>query len=217
MNKITPPYPTLPEWVEANKPKDEMLWKGAFEQSVLRMIALTSWCEAVKAPALVVSTHTSKSITLPVIRFQTDHAAWWMRDNLHDVELAFMADRPINVDLSGIFHYMSAVDYTAALKRARGWHERHAKDSESLRDVKQGWLLKYPDNLGWYEQYGGGKLVRVGEAGSPEAVYYILSRCYRQGMEYLGLRDWCPGMAGGTISVDADRAMKFVAAFESTC
>lgn len=62
-------YPLLLQWMRSSKIADSMLWKDAAESQMcfVRDVLCTN---LLKVPVFVVSTHTSKSILLPVYRFR---------------------------------------------------------------------------------------------------------------------------------------------------
>jgi hypothetical protein len=74
-------------WVEENDPPQRMLWKGAAD---MQFTDIREWAEILKVDPRVVSTHTSKSITLPVVAFFCPHGVLVLRDNFYDVCLSLM-------------------------------------------------------------------------------------------------------------------------------
>jgi len=100
---------TLEEWCKENVPADEMVWKKAAHVQFDFFHRLT-W--AVCPPGadykvyktlkpIVISTHTSKSIRLPVVELRTPGGVvFTIRDNFHDYKVS--VDSPVEIDVD--FH-----------------------------------------------------------------------------------------------------------------
>jgi hypothetical protein len=82
----------LDEWVKENVPDDDLLYgKGLasqvnFVRNEIPSILAISYqeVEGIRKQIRVVSTHTSKSVTLPVFQFDWDDYKFTMRNNFHD-------------------------------------------------------------------------------------------------------------------------------------
>jgi len=92
--------PSIARWRKDNPIKDKMSWRGGAEyqydffQEVIPAL-LDVDAEAVQ----VASTHTSKSIKLPVVHFNLHGAKITMRHNFHDVKVS--VDSPAALTLPG--------------------------------------------------------------------------------------------------------------------
>jgi hypothetical protein len=113
----------LQAWVTKHSVRDEMLWKGAWGEQIRfvrdhLLYLVGSGLHFVDLAAIpdVISTHTSKSILLPVYELSRDDIGLRLilRHNFHDWKLSVISERPIVVDFSGLFHTTPPVapDYT---------------------------------------------------------------------------------------------------------
>lgn len=92
------------EWFNANTPGCEMVYKDAMSRQLmwvrdtLRYVLGNVQCE-------VISTHTSKSITLPVYRITSDYMRLrvYLRDNFYNWKLSVDSKDPVNADFTGLF------------------------------------------------------------------------------------------------------------------
>lgn len=103
----------LQEWISAQL-VDEMLWKGAFghQMQFIRdtlqslVSAGLSWHQRKDAQvARVISTHTSKSICLPVVELARPDLGvrFIVRDNFHNWKLTVLSEKPIEADFGPLF------------------------------------------------------------------------------------------------------------------
>jgi hypothetical protein len=89
----------LQTWFMAHMPAETMLWKKAFTQQVLfvrdeLVRAFFKDCrEETANPVLVVGTHVSKSILLPIYQLRRDGLVITLRDNYHDWCVSVQSDR----------------------------------------------------------------------------------------------------------------------------
>jgi len=92
----------LEQWVQENPVREEMCWKGAAEKSFPGMVSFAKAWAGEDDEIEVVSSHTSKSIRLPVIRVSGRAGTIYLRDNFHDVKISFECADNIEHDLFGI-------------------------------------------------------------------------------------------------------------------
>lgn len=78
------------DWAVNNPPGPNMLWRSGAHRQIYEIAATTQQF----GPAVVVATHTSKSITLPVVKFHgpfgddgLPRGVVWLRDNFYTVEV----------------------------------------------------------------------------------------------------------------------------------
>lgn len=91
---------TLEEFEAANKPGDQLLWKGAAAEQFARFKELRETITEASGRHVsdnVISTHTSKSIKLPVVEFTIPATGLTltMRDNFYDVKVSVKSLKPI--------------------------------------------------------------------------------------------------------------------------
>lgn len=132
----------LKEWAEKNKPSDQMIWKGAAAGQVERFAELAGRLEL---PAQVVSTHSSKSIKLPVVMFEHGGKKFYVRDNFHDYNLCVVSDQPFILSVSemleGVQESHSWEWYLEQMAQCRGytwrcWTDEEIADPRILRVFK---------------------------------------------------------------------------------
>lgn len=122
-DKMTPV--PLQDWFMANRAKDEMLWKGAAEDQIMfvrdklqGLLGAGMAYEDRKQMAMVISTHRSKSIALPVYRLHNPLCGLTvvLRENFYNWKLSVISEKPIIADFSPLFYTTSPVepDYTGS-------------------------------------------------------------------------------------------------------
>jgi len=103
---------TLRDWISEQLVHDEMLWKGAYNLQMLFLRDHVQFLIGTGLPlkeattlAMVISTHRSKSIDLPVVRLDRPDIglSFVMRNNFYDWKLTVLSTRPIEADLAGLF------------------------------------------------------------------------------------------------------------------
>jgi hypothetical protein len=109
----------LQKWISAQIVGDEMLWKGAFghqmmviRDEIVPLMAAGLVYQESKEIADVIATHTSKSIRLPVVEVTRKDLGlrFTMRQNFYNWKLSVLAERPIEVDFTGLFHTTPPID-----------------------------------------------------------------------------------------------------------
>lgn len=113
----------LQEWISKTVVADEMIWKGAwgsqmrFMRDALMPLARGGMTkDAYKAAgdniAWVISTHTSKSISLPVLELDRSDIGLRLifRDNFYNWKMSVISEKPITVDFAGLFHTTPPID-----------------------------------------------------------------------------------------------------------
>lgn len=113
----------LPQWIEGNPVRDEMLWKGAaghqirfVRDSLLPVFGAGLAYEQAKDAISVISTHRSKSIELPVYQLERPDRDLRvvLRNNFYNWKMSVLSDTPVQADFDGLFHTTPPVepDYT---------------------------------------------------------------------------------------------------------
>jgi len=88
----------LENWITKNKPDDDLLWKNGFYDQVLFVNNDVSYLLSrsyeeklgVRQNIKVVSTHTSKSVLLPVFQIDCHKIQVTMRYNFHDWKISYL-------------------------------------------------------------------------------------------------------------------------------
>ena len=105
----------LQKWLKDNQPKDEMLWKGSAEDQFYFMNHMIIAAFPLKdeqdfknfrTNLSVISTHTSKSIALPVYEILWNGFRFILRDNFYDWKVSVDCPIPvfINFEKFGLFN-----------------------------------------------------------------------------------------------------------------
>lgn len=106
-------------WMRVNEPDENLIYaKGLGEQvrfvrdnlcSLLRS-TYEEWCDN---PPLVISTHYSKSVKLPVyqINMETYGIEMILRYNFYDWKISVKSDKPLDFDYMGIFNPTKKISY----------------------------------------------------------------------------------------------------------
>jgi hypothetical protein len=100
----------LQEWFNQNKPDDNLLWKDGlarqviFVRDTLSFLLFSSYEEYEQNRWQVVSTHTSKSVKLPVYHLRMPSGlCFTMRDNFYDWKVSVELPTPLEIDPSLLF------------------------------------------------------------------------------------------------------------------
>ncbi len=110
----------LQQWALENKPADDLIYKqGYWDQIMFMRDTLTPLVSVgLKRPKKdepriditnVISTHMSKSVTLPVLEFSRVDLGLRliMRNNFYNWKLSVMSEKPIKADFTGLFYESS--------------------------------------------------------------------------------------------------------------
>lgn len=111
----------IQEWFNKQREAtpDEMYYKGASGRQIMfardtltGLVACGLAYEEAKKITTVISTHTSKSVLLPVYQFERVDLGLRLiaRDNFYNWKLSVISERPIVADFSGLFHTTPPVD-----------------------------------------------------------------------------------------------------------
>lgn len=97
-------------WVRVNSPSEQMVYKEAFSNQIvfardkLTRTFFKDFDDRINNPVMIISTHTSKSIKLPVYEINVKHLGLRLilRDNFHDWKISIESEKPLNYDFMGI-------------------------------------------------------------------------------------------------------------------
>ena len=98
-------------WVRVNEPSDKLLYgkelgpQLCFVRDVLAPIFYDSWKECEKDPVMVISTHMSKSVTLPVYRLYITkyNLEIIIRANFYNWIISINSEKPLDFDCMELF------------------------------------------------------------------------------------------------------------------
>ena len=97
----------LQEWFMDNIPEDKMLWKNAMADQVIFIrdkiyrafpIKTKEDYSKFKEALSVISTHTSKSVVLPVYNIYWGGITFILRENFYDWKVSVISSKPIDID-----------------------------------------------------------------------------------------------------------------------
>ena len=109
----------LQKWISEQLIGDEMRWKGAFgaqmtfiRDHLVPLMGAGLIYQEKQTIAEVISTHTSKSILLPVVEVTRGDLGvrFTMRQNFYNWKLSVLSERPVEVDLQGLCHVTPPID-----------------------------------------------------------------------------------------------------------
>ena len=194
----------LIEWAAKNQPSGSMIWKNAWAAQVKCFHDLATM---MGMEAYVVSTHTSKSIELPVVEIWGLHGRFIIRDNFHDVNLAVIWDFPIDVPMSVIYSSMSWEQYCTAMRKKEKYDHWDQWTSEELNDPrilrvevsrvdgstywrevrweeKERWLKRLSDPEWYRRDWSSAKLLVEGGLSNmgPGCTFYVATHPFAEGM-----------------------------------
>lgn len=108
----------LQEWAIVHEPKDEMLWKKSYWDTIIfwrdRIIPNLFWdkkysndfdkfVQEINNNTEIVGEHWSKSIINPVLKISYKDCIIIFRYNFYDYEIAVINNKPINIIQKGLF------------------------------------------------------------------------------------------------------------------
>lgn len=213
---------TLSDFLITHPIRDTMLWKEAALGQLKNFELLA---ESFNVRPNVISTHTSKSINLPVVMMELKGGTVVLRDNFHDVNvaIAWRNDFTSRLLASDLFPAHDWEWYMEQVNRCRnytylGWTDEEMDDPRILRvgvtnpsghsywsevrgAEKDRWIRRLTDPA-WYEHdWSSGYLITDGPLG-PGCKFRMMQRCFLQGMGGLPsdmIEPWKPGMTSGAL------------------
>lgn len=98
-------------WVRVNEPSEKLIYgkelgpQVCFVRDALAPIFYDSWKEYEKEPVMVISTHMSKSVTLPVYRLYITkyNLEIIIRANFYNWIISIKSEKPLDFDCMGLF------------------------------------------------------------------------------------------------------------------
>lgn len=193
--------PTLAEWTVSNAVNEKMVWIGAAAKQVLRFQKMA---DEMNAPIHVISTHVSKSITLPVVRITGSNGTFVIRNNFDDYNLAVEWDFPVTLPMEDVYRVMTWEEYFENIKRAESychwcdWTEEELNDPRITRieirygngrtdwrdcdiEKKERWLKRF-ESTEWYRRdWSHAELIPDGEM-KEGCRFFVADYPYGQGI-----------------------------------
>lgn len=183
---------SLEEYKKLVSIPDSMIWKGPALKQIENFECLAHKLGVVP---VIVSYHTSKSIKLPVLRFERNEVTFYIRDNFYDINLCAVSPIPFKLTpselLEGIQGHKDWGWYLEEIARCRGYTWSYFTDEE-MEDPRI--LRAFKKNLSEEERASGRSFERF---VSPEVKDRWLRRMVDP--EWWS-RDW----ASGTLSWDGE-------------
>lgn len=98
-------------WVRVNEPDENLIYKKGlgdqvcFVRDTLHSLLMSTYDEWLNNPPMVISTHHSKSVKLPVyqINLKKYGIEMILRYNFYDWKVSIKSERPLNFDHMGLF------------------------------------------------------------------------------------------------------------------
>lgn len=98
-------------WSRVNEPSDQMIYKPSYWNQIILIrdkvnyIFYNDYDDFEANPVMVINTHCSKSITLPVyeINIKKYNLKMILRNNMHNWKISVISEKEINLDFMGLF------------------------------------------------------------------------------------------------------------------
>ncbi len=169
-------YPTITEWEKKNQPDENLIYKNGLSVQAKQGLAIINLVNFVMPESKVASTHSSKSVGLPVQMFKIFHyenggAFVFVRDNFYDIKMSVVSEFPISLDYNFVHRLMSQEEYDIEKNKCIGYSGDRMTEAEKLDD-------------NWIKGWSGCSILRkdnkIWKAQS-------VSSCYCEGIEKLDL------------------------------
>lgn len=106
-------------WVRVNEPAESLIYgqrlgtQVCFVRDTLGELFFKTWEEAEKNPPMVISTHMSKSVTLPVyqIYLKKYNVRITLRYNFYNWIISINSERPLDFDYMGLFDAKEVISH----------------------------------------------------------------------------------------------------------
>lgn len=111
----------LQEWANTHQPQGDLIYKDGYwdqivfiRDKIAGLLAKTyEEYEAIQANTRVISSHTSKSVRLPVFQVElTNGVALTMRCNFYDWKVSVSSPRDVKADFMGLFNPKDRINRT---------------------------------------------------------------------------------------------------------
>jgi len=217
--------------------RDTMLWKEAALEQLTQFEALAG---RLGVPLTVAGSHTSKSISLPVVQLIIDGNLFLLRDNFNDVNLCVCAGKPVMLPLAemleGVCKPLDWNWYLKEISKCRSYTWDYFTDEEMddpdilhvrkphkasggmidwnvTRGAKDRWLQRMTDPLWYSRDWSHGEICWEGEFGH-EATLFVQYHPFAEGLEKLvpssALRPYFPGKRNFALSVNGMESAELI-------
>ncbi len=166
--------PDIESWYDNNEPCASLIYGKGCVKQVNKAVAVASLCD-IDVPR-VATTHTSKSVKLPVplYRFEIRQNIVLMiavRDNFYDLEIAFQCSFPLLFSLDLIYRSMTEEQFKEKKRRTKEYSRNESLNPDTIE----------PSDFDWYKSYSGIQLIRENDK------FYCCARTFQQGLDDLGV------------------------------
>lgn len=139
-------------WSRANEPDKNLIYERGFWDQVLfirdniNSIFYETYDEYMSNPVLVINTHVSKSVKLPVYEINVEKYGLkiLLVNDFYEWSVSVISDIPLNIDVKGLFDINKKI-YSAYCK---GFKEENVLDS--FKENKQQFTFQTSDNYKLY-------------------------------------------------------------------
>jgi hypothetical protein len=180
--------PTIDEWAKDNVPDEDLIYRSGVAGQCARAKAVIEIMRLEHGNpdcCRVVSTHTSKSVTLPVIAFRKRIIPYnfdviaIFRDNFHDLCCQVVSSHTMDMSLYDLYYPLSeeymeekrqgALEYRN--KTSGYWKDKVKPKEEVVYEMQ----METAGNWDWYEKYSGSKVFRA------DGKFFLIHRGWYEG------------------------------------
>lgn len=119
----------LQEWINQNEPENKMIYKDVFVDQIffirdeIPFIFASSYLKhsEIKNNIQVISTHTSKSIKLPVYQITLPDICFILRNNFHDWKVSVSSDFDIKANFNNLIYPDQIINHIYCEGFKREW------------------------------------------------------------------------------------------------
>jgi len=164
--------PTVKEWRGENEPDEDLIYRSGVDGQCGRAMAVAKLLHMEEEPRIV-STHTSKSVNLPVVAFRHTIKPYELdtfavfRDNFYNLCCQLISTHEMAIPFNDVYREVSlqyleekragALEYH---KKTSGYKSPYRDEQAELRYHMQ---METPGNWEWYEKYAGDKVLKEGD------------------------------------------------------
>lgn len=136
-------------WARVNEPDNSLLYKNSFYeqinfvQDILSRILLPSYDEYEKSPVMIISTHVSKSVTLPVYQFKLEKYGLeiTLRNNFYDWKVSINSQIPIEFDPMGLIDKNKTISFCEGFPTGKLYGSYNSNHSQFTFEIRTNYDL----------------------------------------------------------------------------
>ena len=160
----------LSDWAAQNDPKSELIYANAARNQFEQFAKLAT---KLGAEPLVVETHRSKSVTLPVVRFNFINGEVYIRENFYDANLTFLWKFQPELSLADVHcRQLTYAQYLAAYDKWVEWETRAGREPQYTSS-----------DVTWWSDWSCGELFPNTTEFGPDTIFYISDTTFLEGIE----------------------------------